>query len=213
MYFPISSTRCLALYCPSIGEQIRESLDEAHPRPKLQSPLYEDLLRAIEQGSAVSIDAEFVSFLNELQIRQSSQYLYSASPDFEAAEIILSKRPGLGRITSLFEVDQIGAAPPPFDGMPTGTFLLLEHGHRHHVLSVIDFSSASGRGGIAVQILDVIKLETIDATAVFDTATLIVDGQGMQHMSNVVLTPQVDEGEQFFLIQHADPGLQTLLES
>lgn len=213
IYLPISTTRCLALYCPSIGEQIRESLDAAHPRAALSAPLYMDLLNAIERGSAVPIDTAFVSFLNELQIRQSSEYVYSASPDFEAAEMILRNQPELGKIRSLFEIGQPGAPPRRFDRMPSGTFLLLEHGHRHHLLSVIDCSSASGKGGIAVEILDKAKLETLDATAVFDAATLIIDGYEMDHMSSVVLSPRVDVGEDVFLVQHADPGLQALMEA
>ena len=38
IYFPIGPKRCLALYCKTIGEQIRESLDPDHPRPRLSNP-------------------------------------------------------------------------------------------------------------------------------------------------------------------------------
>jgi hypothetical protein len=213
MYLPISEMRCLALYCPSIGEQIRESLDPKHPRPRLSEPIYRDLLQGIDQGSPVPIAANFISFLNELQIRQSSRFLYSAGSDFTLAERVLRAHPSMGEITSLLKLGELGAAPPPSEDMPAGTFLLLEHGHSHHVLSVMDRSATRGTQGIVVQILDAIKWRTIDSTVVFDSATLIVDGQEMRQMREVVITAEVNEGEQFFVIKHADPGLQALMES
>ena len=110
IYFPIGPKRCLALYCKSIGEQIRESLDPDHPRPRLSKRLYEDLLRGIDQGVTVSISAEFVAFLNELQTGQSSRFLYSARSDFDFANRILRGRPSLGTVTSLVK---LGESEPP----------------------------------------------------------------------------------------------------
>lgn len=213
IYFPIGPKRCLALYCKSIGEQIRESLDPDHPRPRLSNRLYADLLRGIDQGSTVLISAEFVSFLNERQICQSSRFLYSARPEFDLAERVLRKRPSLGIIKSLFKLGQVGTVSPPFRNMPPGTFLLLQSGHAHHVLPVIDRSSECGQGSIAVTILDELKFRSINASTEFDSVTLIVDGNALRQMREVVLASESYEGEQVLLVKHMNPGLQAMMET
>jgi hypothetical protein len=213
IYFPIGPKRCLALYCKSIGEQIRESLDPDHPRPRLSNRLYEDLLRGIDQGCTVLISAEFVSFLNERQICQSSRFLYSSRPEFDLAERVLREQPSLGTIESLFKLGEVGAASPPFRNMPPGTFLLLESGHSHHVLPVIDRSAECGQGSIAVTILDELKFRTINASTGFDSVTLIVDGNAMRQMREVVLASESYEGEQVLLVKHMNPGLQAMMET
>lgn len=213
IYFPIGPKRCLALYCKSIGEQIRESLDPDHPRPRLSKRLYQDLLRGIDQGVIVSISAEFVTFLNELQIGQSSRFLYSARSDFDFANRILRGRPSLGTVTSLVKLGKLGAAAPPFRDMPPGTFLLLESGHSHHLLPVIDRSEQCGNGSIAVTILDELKFRTINDSNVFDSASLIVDGHVMNLMREIVLASESFKGEQVFVVKHTNLGLQTLMET
>lgn len=213
MYFPVSSTRCLALYCPSIGEQIRESLDPEHLRPMLSNPFYQKLLRGINNGTLVHISDDFVSFLNELQIRQSSRFLYSSNPDFSLAELVLNANPSFEKVTSLSKLGEPGAAPPPFQEMPSGAFLLLERGYRHDILSVVDLSDQVGRGNIAVRILDELKFSSIDTANVFDSATLIVDGHAMQMMREVLLTRGVKGEEDVLAVTYADSSLQAMMES
>jgi hypothetical protein len=213
IYFPIGPKRCLALYCKSIGEQIRESLDPDHPRPRLSKRLYQDLLRGIDQGVTVSISAEFVAFLNELQIGQSSRFLYSSRSDFDFANRRLRGRPSLGTVTSLVKLGELGAAAPPFRDMPPGTFLLLESGHTHHLLPVIDRSEQCGNGGIAVTILDELKFRTINASNVFDSASLIVDGHVMNLMREIVLASESYKGGQVFVVKHTNLGLQAIMET
>lgn len=210
MYFPVSSTRCLALYCPSIGEQIRESLDPEHLRPMLSNPFYQKLLRGIGKGTLVPISDDFISFLNELQIRQSSRFLYSSNSDFSLAELVLGANPSLERVTSLSKLGEFDAAHPP---MPSGTFLLLERGYRHDILSVVDCSDQVGRGNIAVRILDELKFSSIDTANIFDSATLIVDGHAMQMMREVLLARGVEGEEDVILLMYADSSLQAMMES
>jgi Protein of unknown function (DUF4238) len=213
MYFPVSSTRCLALYCPSIGEQIRESLDLEHLRPMLSNPFYQKLLRGIDNGTLVPISDDFISFLNELQIQQSSRFLYSSNSDFSLAELVLDANPSLERVTSLSKLGEFGAAPPPLQGMPAGTFLLLERGYRHDILSVVDCSDQVGRGNIAVTIIDELKFSSIDTANIFDSATLIVDGHAMQMMREVLLTRGVKGEEDVLAVTYADSSLQAMMES
>lgn len=211
IYFPIGPKRCLALYCKSIGEQIRESLDPDHSRPRL-SKGYADLLRGIDQGSTVLISAEFVSFLNELQICKSSRFLYSASPSFDLADRVLCKRSSLRTIKSLFKLGELGAGLPPFSNMPAGTFLLLQSGHAHHVLPVFDRSAEWGQWSIAVTVLDELKFRAINTSGIFDSVTLIVDGNAVRQMGEVVLASESYEGEQVVLVKHANPGLQAMMD-
>ena len=161
----------------------------------------------------VLISAESVSFLNERQICQSSRFLYSSTPEFDLAERVLREQPLLGTIESLFKSGKVGAALPPFRNMPPGTFLLLESGHSHHVLPVIDRSAECGQGSIAVTILDELKFGTINGSIGFDSVTLIVDGNAMRQMREVVLASESYEGEQVLLVKHMNPGLQAMMET
>ena len=91
VYFPISSNLCIGFYCPSIGRQIRESLDAGHPRPHLDNPLYASILHAIDHGTVVDIDENFLNYLNSLQVMQSSKCLYASSEAFGLADRILTE--------------------------------------------------------------------------------------------------------------------------
>lgn len=213
IYLPISPIRCLALFCPSIAEQIRESFDASHPRPHLAERLYVDLLNGIDHGQLVPISGEFIRFLNERQVAQSSRFLYSSQRAFSLADSVLDIRPELRSVTSMFTVGELGASPAQLNGMPAGTFLLLETGHRHHVLPVIDHSDVIRNGGIAVSVLDETKLSLLDPEETFDSATLIVDRQAVRYGRGVVLARETRAGSRVVLVKHANPSLQALMEA
>lgn len=210
IYFPISPARCLALYCPSIGEQVAEALDTSHPRPRLADPWYEELLRGIRRQTVVEIGQDFVTYLNELQIRQSARFLYAEGSEFGLAESVLAAQPDLRRIRTLTKLGEMGAGPPPYEGMPPGTFLLLVRGYRHHLVAVHNQATRPNAGIMKVEALDHGKLSSIGIEAPFDSATLIVDGQTTSLMRDVVVEPEARRGS--YLVRHADQGLRQLFE-
>ena len=85
IYFPLSPSRALAFFCPSIGKQIAESLDPEHPRRHVEDPIYPEMLRAIRNRSMLAVPDSYVEFLNELQVRQSTRFLYSDRNEFDLA--------------------------------------------------------------------------------------------------------------------------------
>lgn len=209
IYFPISPTRCLAFYCPSIADQIRESLDPSHPRPNLTDPIFSKILEGIDHETLVPIDHKFVAFLNELQVRQSSRFLYSPSHDLRPAAQILSLHPSIKSVKAPLKLGEMGTAPQ-FPQMPLGTFLLMERGHKHDLLPVIDRSNPGDTSYLSVRVLNEVKLSTIDTTVQFDAATLIVDRYPMRYMREVVVTREMREKERVLVVQHADPGLDVM---
>jgi len=77
---------------------------------------------------------------------------------------------------------------------------------------VIDRSAEWGQGSIAVTVLDELKFRTINTSGIFDSVTLIVDGNAIRHMGEVVLASESYEGEQVVLVKHANPGLQAMMD-
>ncbi len=92
VYFPISSNLCVAFYCPSIYLQLKESFSSLHPRPSSQGFLVKRSFKWHKTLQSVSINKSIVQYLNELQIRSSSRFIYSQINDFELVVNCLDKK-------------------------------------------------------------------------------------------------------------------------
>ena len=105
VFFPISSTRCLAIYCPSLfggfgGEppllpredpRVQELLGD---KPRFNK-LVDDLFPPMNGGKSLEVGDEVVSFLNSLQVSRAERYLISQTDDFSLAEKMLRSNPEL----------------------------------------------------------------------------------------------------------------------
>lgn len=87
IYFPISSTLCLVIYCPSIADTIMESAEriENLNLPSLDDVMQStmDIAHGLRNGSSISINTDHVKMLNSLQVTFSTRYVYSEDGDFD----------------------------------------------------------------------------------------------------------------------------------
>ena len=133
IYYPLSPNLCLAFYCTSIREILSESIDPNHPRQSTSSRLLINIHNAFVGQRTLEIPGDYSSFLNSLQIYQSSRFLYSSKNEFGRARTILSKVPGVANVKSRISLRKTPVPPAP--KLP-GTCLVACKGYRHFALPI-----------------------------------------------------------------------------
>jgi len=106
IYFPISPGRALAMFCPTIGEEVRKAAGRVNAMGKLAPHMLsavEDpdnimsLAHALDSGAArQSSDANIENF-NWLQIVYAERFVFSARNEFDLAKRVISQSDDLRR--------------------------------------------------------------------------------------------------------------------
>lgn len=105
IYFPLSKTLTLAMYCPSLEEEFRvgfkkyQSLSRISPMlvaQHIKDPLYfEQTKEGFDTGSAITFKDTNVINQNSLQVKHASRFVFSSSDDFSLAQEMISSHPEL----------------------------------------------------------------------------------------------------------------------
>lgn len=102
IYLPLSSTRALAMWCPSLATQILEAAETVRRLPKsvlaahIKDP--DGILAmdsAIRAGSTLMYAPRHVMNFNSLQVGRSERYLFSAKNEFSLAVRMIDDHPHL----------------------------------------------------------------------------------------------------------------------
>jgi hypothetical protein len=104
----------------------------------------------------------------------------------------------------------MGMAPLPDPRMPPGSWLVVEVGHRLHMLPIE--LVPSGSWTIDFTTTDETKLGMIEGDAPFDCVRLFQDRQEMQGIRDVVFRHVELDGRRFVRALHADESHNTLME-
>ena len=207
LYYPLAPHLCLALYCPSIREILGEAIDPNHPRPRPTDPFMFELYNALVGQRTLEIPEEYSTYLNTLQISQSSRFLYSNRDEFGLAHRILSQDPKVANVKTRFSLGT--SVVPHAPDLPAGTWLVAEKGHRHYSLQIELVNNESGF--IDFRTTDVAKLDVMEQDIPFDSVTVYQDGHGIRGIRGAVLR-LIEQGEIHFVrVQHDDPGLNAIL--
>jgi hypothetical protein len=102
IYLPLSSTRALAMWCPSIASQVTKAAATLKTLPKSMTiGLIKDpdgileLDAAVRTGGAVGYKPQNVVNFNALQIGRSERYVFSSTKDFSLADEMIRAHPEL----------------------------------------------------------------------------------------------------------------------
>lgn len=213
VYFPISSDLCIAFYCPSIYLQLKESFPPLHPRSSTQNPWLKEVLNGIETLQSIPINKSIVKYLNELQIRSSSRFIYSQINDFEVAVNYLDKNPEVKEVTSKHRLGKFGEIPPISQDFPSGEFVVF-HGYQNlHILPVSDVKLE--KVGFRFTTSDDLKLKYIERDAPFSRVEYYVDGQLLRSYSEVTVERLIIQniaGQTQASIKYVDERLNQLFE-
>lgn len=213
VYFPISSNLCVGFYCPSIYLQLKESFSPLHPHPSSQDPWLKEVLNGIETLQPIPVNKSIVHYLNELQIRSSSRFIYSQVNDFEVAVNYLSKNPEIKEVTSEHRLGKFGEMPPVSKDFPSGEFVVFHGCQNHHILPVFDVKPE--KVAFRFTTSDNLKLKYIERDAPFSRVEYYVNGQLVQLYSEVTverLLIQNVSGQPQARIKYIDEGLNQLFE-
>lgn len=210
IYHPLSDHLCLEFLCPSIQEMIAESLDPLHPRPASKDPRMHQTLKCLQNGTPLEVDSNCQLFLNSLQVGQSSRFLFGSEDDFDLARRAISKYPDLQEVRSLTTVGSVGSMTPS-PNMPMGTWLVIESGHRHHILAV-ELLEDEGSGTIDFTTADLAKLAMVELNSPFDCVTLFKDRHQIHMIREVIFCHVERAGHRFVRVQHTDANMNALME-
>jgi hypothetical protein len=103
IYLPLSPTRALAMWCPSIEATIREGaetiaelrktaphiIEISIPDPKA----IENLASALVSGAPLLYTADNVLNFNSLQVSHAERYVFSSNQDFSLAQRMIAEQP------------------------------------------------------------------------------------------------------------------------
>ena len=211
IYYPFSSVLALAFYCPSIERKISQALTlpEGMLVPELREQ-FRDLREAIVSGKATRLSAIAPRFLNELQVRRSSRYLYAAGDDFSFARDVLARNAELRGVESLGTVGRMGSGPPPKPRMPAGVWLVLYGRENHFMLAVSEWNEHSRF--IEVSTADIGALAAALRDQPLQQATVFRDGAEMRGMRQIKIEILSQGDSARIRIVHSDGGLNAILE-
>ena len=102
IYFPISTTWCLCMLCPTYEDEIVDGYQRYQrmtmtgrlpPSLALQPFELEELVAGFREGAGVRTKDESILNINSLHVRNSHRFVFSSTDDFALVEDILSDHP------------------------------------------------------------------------------------------------------------------------
>jgi len=106
IYFPLTPTRALAMWCPTISEQLIKSGEQLkHLRsraPELLKGLKDEegiarLAAAMTNGTPLAYEPVHIENFNSLQISNAERYVFADGENFELARRMLATHPHLSK--------------------------------------------------------------------------------------------------------------------
>lgn len=91
IYFPLSPTRALALWCPSHEEMFRQTLSMPTQLHPLDLSLIEETVIAIQNGQPLMYRPDNVLNFNSLQILHAERYVFSNIGEFSLCRMMIAK--------------------------------------------------------------------------------------------------------------------------
>jgi Protein of unknown function (DUF4238) len=93
IYLPLSETRALGMFCPSLIEPIKSY--GARLSSCVGDSAAQAILQAVRNGTPLQYRAENVENFNSLQVGYSERYLFSSNGDFSLVDSMLADEPAL----------------------------------------------------------------------------------------------------------------------
>ena len=209
IYFPVSCDLVLGFFCPSIEFKIQQlsSTDQFG----VEHQKYEEINRGLQEGNSLSLGPGTVQFLNELQVRSSSRFLYSSNDHFEKAREILQDEPEVRDVQSLISVPRLGEWPNLHPNMPDGLWIVF-YGRRSHYMIAAD-SWDENSPFLEFETRDEIRLQAVLSDQPIEKASLFQDGTERRGMREVKIEVLGRSAPCRVRVTHRDDVLNQILQS
>lgn len=213
IYLPIGPDQCLAFYCPSIHLQLAESFSPSHPRPPVTDPWLVELFKGMNTHNPVPIQENTAIYLNELQLKGSSRFIYGTTDEFDHAKNYLTARPEIRNVRTLFRLGNFGNGYSLHQSGPPGDLLVFHGQQNYFELQVFEVQEESIAFRFATT--DDEKLQAIEKDGPFSRVEYFVDGHLRQSIGEATLESISllnDRGHIQARIKHSDESLNRLFE-
>jgi len=185
IYFPVARDLVLGFFCPTIAARVSKARALGD---RLDEPLKSqcaDLDEAFVTGRPTQLSAKGASaFLNELQVRYASRFIYSAQNDFSLVTTILIADPSVRNVQSLIEGGMLGEASSCRSSMPSGLYLVVL-GHEDNYMLPIDEIDAGHTWGFDVLVHDGRTVEAMIKDQPWDQVRVYQDGRERRAMRRI----------------------------
>lgn len=95
IYFPLSPTRALAMWCPTLARLVHHTARERIVNYQQDPGGVIGMSTSLRSGAPLHFTPENVENFNSLQVAWSERYIFSSSEDFELARSMLKAEPHL----------------------------------------------------------------------------------------------------------------------
>lgn len=209
VYIPISPIYTIIMHCPTIVAKY-EAIDKMglEPAEIARELAYRDNLKS---GEPILIDEAKVLHLNQKQIAESTQYVYSSIDEFDQARQLLKRHPELRHVKAHFEVGEFGMAPGKRSGMPKGLQLVVTGMADHCMIAIDEIDEQSE--GITAKTSNITLIKQVASDSGDLSVGLYLDGQQRRHIGKATIEI-IDENDSiWFQVVHRDPSLRGLLKA
>ena len=208
IYFPVSCDLVLGFFCPSIELKIQQLLTD---QLSVEFKKYEEIYRGLQEGYSVSLGAGTGHFLNELQVRSSSRFLYSSNDDFQKAREIVQDEPEVRDVQSLISVSRLGEWPNLHPNMPDGLWIVFYGRNSHYMVAADRWDENSAF--LEFETCDEITLQAVLGDQPLEQATLFQNGRDRRGMREVKIEVFGKRAPFRVKVTHRDDVLNQILQS
>lgn len=213
IYFPVSSTLCVAFSCPTILFRQERDLDKIYQ--KLNLPVAQEAISVEDYTGLIwprTIAAEHkVESINKLQVASSSRFLYSSNNNFSIAKAFLKQYPQYREVKSQYELSGMGQPKSRNPRMPSGDILVIFGTQDHYMLS-IQYVKSNNSSYIEFFTTDFDTLKMIEADSPFEEVTVYRNGYPTRGMREAKFKDIDYSGKKPIKIVHTDEELAQILE-
>lgn len=184
IYFPVSSTLCIAFLCPSIILRQKKHISQLLNLPLTEREssldsytglIYKELLDAKDR----------VELINKLQVSSSSRFLYGSNDDFSIVNEVLNCYPELRSVKGQFRLNTMGKPLPKNIRMPPGDVLVAFGVEDYHIVSIQYIEDKEQPSAIKFFAENLNVLKKIQSDSPFEEVIIYRDGQPIRGMREV----------------------------
>lgn len=189
VYWPVAADLVLGFMCPTFRRRVEEGFALGNALHEPVRTQCANVRTAFANGTPTTLGrGGTATFLNELQVRSSSRFIYSRNDDFSLARKILAADQTLRSIESMVTVGRIGEGPPPRTNMPQGLQMVVYGREDHHMVPLI--SSKDAPGGFDATFEHAAYLDMLMADQPWREVRLFQDGVERRGMREVKVDAQ-----------------------
>jgi hypothetical protein len=209
IYLPLSTEIALALYCPSVFRKMKAAVHSSSDMDDENRNIFRSVIDDFSNGVPVSLGQHTTMFLNNLQLSQSSRFLYGMDDsDFKPFVQKLQVHPELSQVESKISFGEVGKVP--YSGsMPAGNWIVYHTDDDHFMFSVEYDSNDIGFSVTAAKCLEV---EILLAFEVIKQVSLFRDKNESRHMKDVKVTcTNISDSDVKLTFQHTSEILNKIV--